>query len=35
MEQLANVGEHAIREAFGEFFNGLEAALSVQEEGNQ
>jgi len=35
MEQLADVGEHAIREAFGEFFEGLEAALSVQEEGSQ
>lgn len=34
MEQLADVGEHAIREAFGEFFEGLEATLSMQEEGS-
>ncbi|SFM50380.1 CobQ/CobB/MinD/ParA nucleotide binding domain-containing protein [Ectothiorhodospira mobilis] len=35
MEQLAEVGEHAIREAFGEFFQGLEAVLSLQEDANR
>ena len=32
LEQLAEVGEHAIGEAFGEFFEGLEATLRLLEE---
>ena len=32
MEQLADVGESAIREAFGELFEGLQSCLSLLEE---
>ncbi|HSH49490.1 MAG TPA: hypothetical protein VK991_12970, partial [Halomonas sp.] len=35
LAQLASVGEQAIREAFGEFFDGLQACLRLREEETQ